>query len=131
MVDPLQRLVASSTELDREMLATVLADMAWIDKDTGEIRLTREAVQMSKKLQILIYLMARKAAKALGLISEEGISPSELTSTLGMSGGTVRGQLFILSKERLINSSGGKYWVPNYAIELAKASLQQSTRKEK
>jgi DNA-binding IclR family transcriptional regulator len=75
--------------------------------------------------------MARKAARALGLIVEEGIAPTELTSKLGMSGGTVRGQLFILSKERLIDNAGGKYIVPNYAVELVKASVQQSTRKEK
>jgi len=131
MADPLERLVVSGAELDREMLATVLTDLVWIDKDTGEIRLTQKGVQMSKKLQILIYLMARKAAKALDLISEEGLTSSKLTSKLGMSGGTVRGQLSILSKERLIDSTGGKYFVPNYAVELVKALLEQSVRKGK
>lgn len=130
MTDPLEKLVVSGAELDRELLATTLADLAQIDKDSGGIRFTREATRLPKKLQILTYLAARKAAKALGFISEEPISPKELTLELGMSGGSVRGQLSVLGKERLVESKVGKYWVPNYAIERVKALLEQASRKE-
>jgi len=131
MTDPLERLIASGAELDREMLATILADLVWIDKDSHEVRFKQKATKLPKKVQILTYLMARKAAKALDLISEEGIVSSELTSKLGMSGGTVRGQLSILGKDRLIDSVGGKYFVPNYAIELVKTLIEKSMGKEK
>jgi len=131
MTDPLEKLVVSGIELDRELLATVLADLVRIDKDSGEIRLTQEGAKLPKKLQILTYLIGRKAAKALGLVSEEPISSKELTSKLAMSGGSLRGQLSIFSKERLIASEKGKHWVPNYAIESVKGLLGQPIRKEK
>lgn len=131
MTDPLEKLAVSASELDRELLATILADLARIDKQSGEIRFTREAAQLPKNLQLLTYLMARKAATALGFIFEEPISSKDLTSKLGMSGGSVRGQLSIFSKERLVANKAGKYWIPSYAIERVKALLEQASRKEK
>jgi len=135
MTDPLEKLAVSASELDRELLATTLADLARIDKQSGEIRFTREAAQLPKNLQLLTYLMARKAATALatalGFIFEEPISSKDLTSKLGMSGGSVRGQLSIFSKERLVANKAGKYWIPSYAIERVKALLEQASRKEK
>jgi len=130
MTDPLEKLVVSGAELDRELLATTLVDLAQIDKESGGIRFTRKAARLPKNLQILTYLMARKAAKALGFISEELISSKELTSELGMSGGSIRGQLSIFSKERLVEGKAGKYWIPNYAIERVKALLEQASKKE-
>jgi len=130
MSEPLEKLVVSGTELDRELIATTLANLVRIDKDKGEIRLTLEAIQLPKKLQILIYLTGRKAATALGILPGEPIAPKDLASQLGMGGSSIRGQLFTLSKERLIGSESGKYWVPNYAIERVKALLEQATRKE-
>lgn len=131
MENPLERLLVSATELDRDMLATTLAGLVQIDKDTGEIRLTREAIPLPKRLQILVYLMARKAAKGLNLISEEGIASSELTSKLGMRGGPARGLLSLLVKERLVDNVNGKYSVPNYAVESVKALLEQQIRRDK
>lgn len=131
MIEPLEKLVVSGVELDQKLLATTLTGLVWIDKDSGEIRFTREVAQLPKNLQLLTYLLARKAAAALGFISEEPISSKDLTSKLGMSGGSVRGQLSIFSKERLVANKAGKYWVPNYAIERVKALLEQASRKEK
>lgn len=131
MIDPLEQLIKSGTEVDRELLSTVLIDLVWLDKDSHEVRFTREGTRLSKKLQILTYLMGRKAARALGFVSEEPISSKELTSKLGMSGGSLRGQLSIFSKERLIDSKNGKYWIPNYATESVKALLEQARGKEK
>lgn len=131
MIDPLEKLVVSAVEIDRELLATTLADLVQIDKDSGEIRLTRKSVKLSKKLQILTYFLARKAAKALNLVPDDPISPKELSSKLGIGGGPLRGQLAVFSKERLIASEKGKYWIPNYAIEQVKVLLEQARGKEK
>lgn len=131
MTDPLEKLFVSSEELDRELLTTVLTDLAQIDRDSGEIRFTSKAVRLPKKLQILIYLMSRKAARAYGVISEELISPKELASKLGIGGSSLRGQLSDFTKERLVESKSGKHWVPNYAIERVKELLEQARGKEK
>ena len=131
MIDPLEKLVRSGTELDKELLATVLAGLVWIDKDSGEVRFTPEGTRLPKKLQILAYLLGQKAAKALGLVSEELIAPKELATKLGMGGGPLRGQLSMLKKERLVDTKNGKYYIPNYAIESVKALLQNTRRKEK
>lgn len=125
MVDPLEKLLVNREELDREMLATFLSDLVYIDKNSGEIVLTKNSTLFPKNKQLLIYLAARKAAKALNLIVEEEISPSAIQSALGMSGGTVRGQLSILAKERYIANNKGKYYLPNYAVEQVKTLIEK------
>ena len=129
MVDPLEKLVVDREELDRDLLATVLGGLVHIDKSSGEIVLTREATQLPKKIQLLLYLAGKKAAKALNLIEKEESSPSSIQSALGMSGGTVRGQLSVLAKERRVSSTSGSYILPNYAVEQVKFLIEQS-RKE-
>ncbi|MBN1161280.1 MAG: hypothetical protein JXA17_04985 [Dehalococcoidales bacterium] len=125
MVDPLERLLVDREELDRGMLATVLADLVYIDKSSGGIVLTRKAAQFSKKIQLLVYLAGRKAAKALNIIDKEESTPSAIQLALGMSGGTVRGQLSILAKERLVSNTRGSYFLPNYAVEQVKNLLEK------
>ncbi|MCK4362237.1 MAG: hypothetical protein KAW13_03040 [Dehalococcoidia bacterium] len=131
MSEQLEKLLISSKELDQELLATVLVDLVKIDKDSGEIRLTTKALNLPKRLQILVYITGRKAAKALDVIREERISPKELASKLGMGGGSLRGQLYNLCKERLLEGVDGKYLVPNYAIEFVKALLDEASRNER
>ena len=120
MTDPLEKLVVSGDELDKEMLTTVLADLARIEKGSGEIRFTSKAAKLPKNQQILLFLLGRKAAKALSLIEEESIGPMGMEPKLGMKGGPLRGQLAVLKKSRLVQSDGGKYFIPNYAIEPVK-----------
>lgn len=131
MSEQLEKLLISGKELDQELLATVLVDLVKIDKDSGEIRLTTKALNLPKRLQILIYITGRKAAKALDVIGEERISPKELASKLGMGGGSLRGQLHNLCKDRFLEGVEGKYLVPNYAIEFVKALLDEASRKER
>lgn len=131
MSEQLEKLLISGKELDQELLATVLVDLVKIDKDSGEIRLTTKALNLPKRLQILIYIAGRKAAKALDVIGEERISPKELASKLGMGGGSLRGQVHNLCKDRLLEGVEGKYLVPNYAIEFVKALLDEASRKER
>jgi len=131
MENPLEKLLVSHVELDRELVATILADLVRIDKDTGEIRFTMDGAKLSNKLRILTYLLARKAAKALNLVPEEPISSSELTSQLGISGGSLRGQLSLLNGERLIDKREGKYFVPNYSVEQVKTLIDQAAGKGK
>ena len=120
MTNPLERLVVSGEELDQELLATVLVDLVAVEKSSGEIRFTSKAMKLSKSRQILLFLLGRKAAKALGFIEDEAIAPAEMEPKLGMKGGPLRGQLSVLKKSRLAQSDAGKYFVPNYALEPVK-----------
>jgi len=130
MIDPLEKLLFDREELDREMLSTVLTDLVHIDKNSGEVILTKKALQFPKRLQLLIYLAGRKAAKTLNCLELEETPPNAIQSALGMSGGTVRGQLSLLAKERRVASKRGNYFLPNYAVEQVKALLEQQ-RKER
>lgn len=120
MTDPLEKLVVSGEDLNKELLATVLVDLVRVERDTGEVRFTTRAAKLPKNQQILVFLLGRKAAKALGLIKEEAISPGAMEPKTGMKGGPLRGQLSVLKKSRLVQSDRGKYFVPNYAIEPVK-----------
>jgi len=95
-----------------------------VEEGTGEVRFTAKAAKLPKRTQILLLLLGRKAAKALNLIEEAAIRPSEMQTMLGMKGGPLRGQLFQLKRDRLVQSEAGKYTVPNYALEAVKALLE-------
>lgn len=125
MVDPLEKLLVNREELDREMLATALAGLVHIDKNNGEIVLTRKTTQFPKKMQLLVYLASRKAAKALNLVEKEETSSSAIQIALGMSGGTVRGQLSMLVKDRLVKNNKGDYFLPNYSVDQVRALIEQ------
>lgn len=130
MQDPLEPLLVNGQELDRQLLATVLSGLIQIDKLSGEIRLTGKAVGLPKKHQILVYLLGRKAAKAMDRIEEEAISPKEMERELGIDGGPLRGQLSNLRKAHLVQAKGGKYYVPNFAVEAVKKYLTAKSSKE-
>ncbi len=127
MENPLESLIVSGEEVDKNLLVTVLADLVRVEKSTGEIRFIGVAPKLPKRIQILLFLLGRKAAKALDLIEEEAIAPSEMEVKLGVKGGPLRGQLFQLKNDRLVQSEGGKYRVPNYALEAVKELLGART----
>ena len=126
MTDPLNRILVSGEDLDRAMLATVLVGLVQIDKVSGDVRFSARSAKLTKKMQILLLLLGRKAAKAMGLIDTEATGPKEMEPVLGLKGGPLRGQLFQLKKERLVQAVKGKYLIPNYAIEAVKELLSGS-----
>lgn len=124
MEDPLAKLLVSGKELDRQLVATVLNNRVRIDRDNGDVTLVGDALQLPKRTQILLYLLARKAARALDVIPQESISPKELENKIGMTGGSLRGMLATLRKERLVDGAGRRYTIPNYAVEKIKEMLE-------
>ena len=62
----------------------------------------------------------------MGLIDTGATGPKEMEPVLGLKGGRLRGQLFQLKKERLVQAVKGKYLIPNYAIEAVKELLPGS-----
>lgn len=127
MVSPLERLIVNAEEVDAGLLADTLEPFVRIDGSSGAIRTTSKWATLTVPQKIIIGLLARKGAVALGLVptGDEAISPQECEQTTGIKGGTLRKALSVLYQDRVLQKDGAKYFVPGYAIEEAKTYLPQ------
>ena len=121
--DELNALIVSESALNRRLLGATLKGLLQIVEESGAILLTLQAQGLPKKLQIVTYLLGRKAAKALGNLDEEAIPSSELSKAVGMSPGATRGQLSFLKKDGLVDVTDHKHFVPGYAVERAAQAI--------
>lgn len=119
MENPLETLVVSGKELNRDLVAKVLAPFLKIDGDTCSIIPSERWVKLNNESKIMLFLLARKAMKALDLaIENEGATPTEIETELGIKGGSVRPAVRKLLDQRIIaRTSEGRYFMPNYSIE--------------
>ena len=117
MVESLNDLVVDEAELDQRLLTSILAPFARIAKPSGRPAFTPEFSALAEGDKILVYLLARKAAVRLGLLSDdEGASPKEIAIETGVKYGTVKPSVISLANKSLVASKDGKYSVPNYAV---------------
>jgi len=125
-MEPLDKLVVSGAELDRELLSTLLLPFVRLDKDDSSVRPTSRWSSLNQQQQILIYLMARKAMAAHPDFSldEEAAAPILVGEMTG-AGKSARGQLGNLHKKKLVDRTRtSKYYVPNYALESVKEIIK-------
>lgn len=130
----LEDLVVSGREMDRELVAEMLAPYVRLDKDTRGIRPTVRWNDLTNELKLLLYLVARKAMKALDFpIEQEQATPSEIAQATGVAGGSMYPLLRELLRRRVVDQAGkrGAYFVPNHAMEQVKAMLAQHQREDK
>ena len=121
MADPLEALLVSSAELNRNLLATILARWVRIDRDSGDIIPLQGWNDLRPRQRILIFLLATKAAVALDLRATEALSPTELATASGMPPGTVKRELREMLGGRLVaQDTDGRYSVPAFALEQVK-----------
>lgn len=121
-MDPLDKLVVSGAELDKELLSTLLFPFIRLDKDESSVRPTPRWNDLNQQQQILVYLLARKAMVTLPdfNIDEEAAAPILIGEITG-AGSSARGQLSSLRRKKLVDRTRmGKYYIPNYAIEAVK-----------
>lgn len=129
----LEDLIVSGGELDRKLVAEVLAPYVRLDKDSCNIRPIEKWSQLSNEQKILIYLVARKTMSALDDfdLNEEGATASEVISNTGLKSGSAHPALRKLLGNRLIDQSQDKrYFIPNYAIVQIKSLLFEKKVKE-
>ncbi len=122
--DPLSILVASAADLDRKLLASILEPYARIDPNNGEPRFLAPIRTLTQGQRIIVALLAHKAARALGLMEREGLSPMEIAKLTGIRGGSVRRELVELTRKGLIVRERGIYHVPNYALQVVQEYLR-------
>lgn len=116
--DPLSRLVVNQAEVDRELLAQVLADKVTIDPDAGTFAFKhRVRKQLGKSNTVLTALLAQKALVLLGAELAEPLQPRDLEASTGIRGGTLRPILKKLNDEAIISRKSNGYLVPNHCLE--------------
>jgi hypothetical protein len=134
MSDELDDLLVSGEEMDRKLVAEILSPYLKIDKETCNLRPLSSWDELKAYIKILLFLIARKAMKALGLgLPEEAALPAEVIRGTGLKSGTVYPALrFLLDRHRVVEQTAdGKYYIPSHAIEKAKAIINKGTDREK
>lgn len=128
MPDELDNLLVSGEELDRKLVADILSPYVRIDKEALSIRPLSPWNDLKAYNKILIFLLSKKAMKALGLsIEEEAASTTEVIKNTGLISGTVYPALkSLLEDDRVIaRAARGKYFIPNYALEKVKQMITE------
>jgi hypothetical protein len=122
----LEELVVDSRELDRELVATFLLPYLRIDRATAGIIPMAGWAEVPNEARVLLFLVARKAMRALGFRDLDGASPLEIERATGIPGGSVRPALKRLLKARLVERDiAAGYIVPNHAILRARGYVRQ------
>jgi hypothetical protein len=126
--DPLTDLLVDKQELDRKTLAEILAQYSKLDKSTGQVILTPAFAKLANAGKILVFLLARKAAKNLSLPMEhEEATPMEISSQTGMNYDSVKPTVSLLYKKRVLAKSGKSYYVPDHAILSAREFIEKTS----
>jgi hypothetical protein len=115
--DPLENLLVAQEDVNRELLAEVLSPYVKISKETGEVIQLPAFGQLTNAEKILVFLLARKAAKSLGIqLTREGVSPKEISGMTGVNYDSVKPTVSGLAKKHILQKEGEGYFVPNHAI---------------
>jgi len=126
-MDPLERLVRAREELlDRQFLASVLEGKVYLDRERGEAQFTAEGQRRPARQRILLYLLARKALKALKAIAVEEAKPREMEGPTGLKGGTLRPKLKVLHDEGIVVRSDAGYYIPVQNLETAAEVIKEA-----
>lgn len=131
MTDEFDELMVREEEvLDRALVRDLLKDYLRISTN-GEILPEPNFFTLEARQKIIIFLLARKIMKAKEIISEEGCTPTELSTKTGVPIGTVKPAVRELIPN-ILSSDNGKYWIPNYNLKRLQNELrgkeQKSTR---
>src|SRR3989344_1213747 len=122
--NPLQKLMVDAEALDKGKLASLIMGNLGISQ-TGEVIILAGFNTLTTKSKILSLLLARKAAKVMGLTERETANTKDITQKTGLPDGTVGRELFELKTARLISNENG-YFVPDYAIH--QISIETTTK---
>ncbi len=122
----LEELVVDSREIDRELVATFLFPYLRIDRATAGVIPMPAWALVPNEARVLLFLVARKAMRALGISELDGAPPLEIERATGIPGGSVRPALKRLLKARLVQRDiAAGYIVPNHAMVRARSYVRQ------
>ena len=125
MSDSLEDLIVDGAEMDRALLRDVLAPYVRIAKDSGHPIPTAAFSALSASGKIIVFVLARKAGCALGLVQgPEEASPKEIAEGSGVKNGTTKPTVVALAKRGLLVSENGRYRVPNHALPQVRNAIK-------
>jgi hypothetical protein len=122
--DPLSRLFADRRAVNRELLAEILLEKVWLDRETASFHFypgVRDRIGKSRS--VLTALLAQKALALATDSDHESLSPQEIEIRTGFKGGTIRPVLRDMTMAGVATKRGGKYTVSDPMLEEAIKAL--------
>jgi hypothetical protein len=115
--DPLSSLVVDGVEINKKLVAEVLAPYVLLDRSSGNPILLQAFHALKIEQKIVVYLLSRKAAISLGLRSgPEPATPKEIAATTGLNYDSVKPALSQMNKKRMAQNQNGAYLIPNEQV---------------
>lgn len=129
--DPLEDLYVDKDQLDKERLTNVLQSYVGIDQESGEPHFKKPYHNLSSKEKILVYLLYRKAARALGQLTEDevGVTGKDIAEETGINYNTLRGQLSKIDLVKKEKKKGG-YHIPTVNLVPAMEEVEEEDENE-
>ena len=127
MNSELEGLLVNGKEIDKKLVAEILSPHLRIDQETCDIRPLSSWGNLKAYTKILLYLLARKAMKALDLgLEQESASATEIMKNTGLRKGTVNPALRRFFEDSVLEQTKDKrYFIPNHAIERVRAIISK------
>lgn len=124
VVPKLDDLIVDETELDRDLLAGILAPYVRLSRGSGKPIFTPAFATLPASNKVLVFLLARKAAVSLELApGPESASPKEIAESTSIPHGTVKPVVIGLVKRGLLQGKAEAYSIPSHALFTIKEVL--------
>ncbi len=123
--DPLAELLVDAGEVDKVAVVDALRGKVAIDGKSGGLVLQPSYGKLDARRKVLAVLLARKAARLLGVLEEEAFTNKEVAEATGLAPGTAAPSLKSLRELRLVGQDKNKaYLIPNPQLLPAVAFLK-------
>jgi len=119
--NPLQRLIASKHEFDKEQVADTLNGIISIVEEDRDVKPGVDFFELRTKQQVVALALGRLAANNLGYVSENHIAKDENWFLERVDADSVSRHL---DNTDYIEQKYGKYQIPGYQVENAIEELQ-------
>lgn len=129
----LKDLLVNRAELDRQLLAELLAPYIGIDAERREVVPMARWGDLSPEGKTLVFLLARKAMCALPEVdlNVEAAPPKEIEAGTGVKGGTLRPKLGKMMAQGILRQDAAKgYFIPTHAVHRAKQIIEEEKKNE-
>ena len=126
-IDDLEALVIGEKQLDRKLVADILAPYVRLDRNTRNISPMEAWLGLGTDLKILVYLIARKAMMLLRFgLEAERATANEIADDTNLKLDAVNRLLRNMYAEGLLErSKGRRYFVPDDVLDRVMERLRQ------
>lgn len=130
MSRPLEKILVSADDVKEEVLVDVLGGLVQVDKDTGDLMFTVEFDALKSKERVMVYFLACKARRLLGLSKDEMARTTVIAAETGIPVGTVGRILRELFGARLLSQSKNLYFIPPHALRRVLSTIKEARKRE-